>query len=254
MIAGYREGSKTDIVVHNKGSGGIKECSASLPQGKPVFGGCRLKTNRFVTFFYADERVPVMQKGRAAMHKNGVLNTLVGSDCEIDMHEGLTEESVKLAVTSDPAMSKPLSGSLRSDFKIKPFSAKEEGKPKVQFKATAQKAANRVEQSNDSKKKTFSANEEGKPKVPKAKAQKAANHVEQSNDRIENEDNGTFFPYSILKDKVHQSELPSGVDPSKREQYLSQDEFFDVFGMEKVVFNMLPGWKRKNLKRAKGLF
>ena len=160
-------------------------------------------------------QVPVMQKGRAAMHKNGVLNVLVGSDCEIEIHEGLTEETVKLAVASDPGMSKPSSSTTRFATKSKPLSAKEDRKPKETFYLSEKKSPIRIEPHND---------------------------------RTEIGDYKTFFPYSILKDKVDKSELPDGVDLTKREQYLSPEEFFDVFGMEKIVFNMLPGWKRKNLK------
>mmetsp|Transcript_33040 Transcript_33040/g.48239 ORF Transcript_33040/g.48239 Transcript_33040/m.48239 type:complete len:80 (+) Transcript_33040:438-677(+) len=47
-------------------------CAQRLPHDKPVFGGCRLKTGRFVTFYYCDEdHTSVIVRGRAAMHKNG---------------------------------------------------------------------------------------------------------------------------------------------------------------------------------------
>ena len=74
IIAGYDGTSKTDITVIAKGSGGVSACSASLPEGQAVFGGCRLESGRFVTFFYADEDTPTMQKGRSSMHKNGESN------------------------------------------------------------------------------------------------------------------------------------------------------------------------------------
>jgi len=71
IIVGYDGSSKTDITVLNKGNGGVEACSRALPEGRAVFGGCRLENGRFVTFFYADEGTPTMQKGRASMHKNG---------------------------------------------------------------------------------------------------------------------------------------------------------------------------------------
>lgn len=71
IIAGYVEGSKTDITILVKGHGGVEACSAALPKGKPVFGGIRVR-GRFVTFYYAkDDDTSTMQKGRASMHKNG---------------------------------------------------------------------------------------------------------------------------------------------------------------------------------------
>ena len=71
LIAGFDNNSKTDITVLSKGHGGISGCSAQLPVNSAAFGGCRLSTGRFVTFFYADEGTPTMQKGRASMYKNG---------------------------------------------------------------------------------------------------------------------------------------------------------------------------------------
>lgn len=72
LIAGYDKNSKTDITVLDKGIGGIDACSIALPLQMAVFGGCRLKqSGRFVCFFYADDGTPVMQRGRASMHKNG---------------------------------------------------------------------------------------------------------------------------------------------------------------------------------------
>jgi hypothetical protein len=72
LIAGYVEGSTKDITVLKSGNGGIDQCSQELPVNQAVFGGFRHQ-GRFMTFFYADEGTPTMQKGRASMHKNGEL-------------------------------------------------------------------------------------------------------------------------------------------------------------------------------------
>ncbi|CAM9327892.1 unnamed protein product, partial [Choristocarpus tenellus] len=45
-----------------------------------------------------------------------------------------------------------------------------------------------------------------------------------------------------------------GVDPSCREQYLSDTEFFEVFGMSKADFLAQPKWKQQSQKKAKSLF
>jgi len=99
VIAGYKEGSKKDIIVIDKGSGGLDSCSKALPENSKVaFGGVKLlKTGRFVSFFYCPEDgVSAMARGRASLHKNGVLNTLEGCDCEIEITPGITEETVVL--------------------------------------------------------------------------------------------------------------------------------------------------------------
>jgi len=72
LIAGYENGSKYDIGLLKKGSGGLEACAKELPDNEPVFGGCRLtKKGRFVSFYYCGEATSTMKKGRAGMHKNG---------------------------------------------------------------------------------------------------------------------------------------------------------------------------------------
>jgi hypothetical protein len=50
------------------------------------------------------------------------------------------------------------------------------------------------------------------------------------------------------------SEVPEGVDPTKKEQYLSDAEFQEVFKMSKVEFNALPQWKQNNHKKKVKLY
>jgi Cofilin/tropomyosin-type actin-binding protein len=94
LIAGYDNGSKTDITVLQKGSGGVEACAAALPDDEPVFGGFRLSNGRFRHFYYAPDAASVMKKGRASMHKNGVLNVMEGCDGEVNMRPGLTESDI----------------------------------------------------------------------------------------------------------------------------------------------------------------
>jgi hypothetical protein len=47
---------------------------------------------------------------------------------------------------------------------------------------------------------------------------------------------------------------PEGVNPSKKEQYLSDTDFEAVFGMNRDKFNELKEWKKKDLKKQRGLF
>lgn len=74
LICTYENGSKTDIGLLKKGSGGLEACAKELIENEPLFGGCRLnKKGRFVSFYYCGEETSVMKKGRAGMHKNGKL-------------------------------------------------------------------------------------------------------------------------------------------------------------------------------------
>lgn len=48
--------------------------------------------------------------------------------------------------------------------------------------------------------------------------------------------------------------IPEGVNPAGKEQYLRPEVFEEVFGMTLSAFMELKDWKRKNLKKDKGLF
>jgi hypothetical protein len=91
LIAGYDNGSKTTITVIAKGGGGVEACAAALPEMEPAFGGCRLSSGRFKCFYHVPEDMSAMKKGRAGMHKNGVLNVLEGCDGDMKMVPGVTE-------------------------------------------------------------------------------------------------------------------------------------------------------------------
>ncbi|XP_053142779.1 villin-1 isoform X2 [Hemicordylus capensis] len=49
-------------------------------------------------------------------------------------------------------------------------------------------------------------------------------------------------------------DLPKDVDPSRREEYLSEEDFLAVFAMSRQDFAALPKWKKQSLKKEKGLF
>jgi len=55
--------------------------------------------------------------------------------------------------------------------------------------------------------------------------------------------------YETLK-----SSMPAGVDPTKKEQYLSDAEFEKVMGSPRGEFNAMKPWKQSQIKKAKGLF
>jgi len=59
------------------------------------------------------------------------------------------------------------------------------------------------------------------------------------------------YSYAELKEKGNR---PPDVDPARKEQYLSEEDFKTIFQMEMIEFAKLPLWKRQNLKRAKDLF
>ncbi|OWK63235.1 Villin-1 [Lonchura striata] len=61
------------------------------------------------------------------------------------------------------------------------------------------------------------------------------------------------FPLDVLVNTAAE-DLPRGVDPSRKEDHLSDADFQAVFGMSRSAFSSLPLWKQQNLKKDKGLF
>ncbi|XP_053545782.1 villin-1 [Bombina bombina] len=61
------------------------------------------------------------------------------------------------------------------------------------------------------------------------------------------------FPAEDLLNKTP-DELPPGVDPTKKEEYLSNEEFIAIFAMSRSEFQGLPDWRKQNIKKVKGLF
>lgn len=94
VLLGYEANSKTNITLLQKGEGGIESCTANLLESDPCFGGVRLANGRFVGFYFAPENASAMKKGRASMHKNGVLNVLEGRDGEIQVHPNMKESEI----------------------------------------------------------------------------------------------------------------------------------------------------------------
>ncbi|KAI5152649.1 Villin-1 [Manis pentadactyla] len=63
----------------------------------------------------------------------------------------------------------------------------------------------------------------------------------------------SIFPLEQLVNKPA-DELPQGVDPSRKEEHLSVEDFTKALGMTPAAFSALPLWKQQNLKKEKGLF
>ncbi|XP_056145146.1 villin-1 [Lampris incognitus] len=49
-------------------------------------------------------------------------------------------------------------------------------------------------------------------------------------------------------------DLPDTIDPTRKEDYLSDEDFTRVLGVSRLDFYSMPLWKQQNLKKEKGLF
>nr|XP_028577335.1 advillin [Podarcis muralis]XP_028577336.1 advillin [Podarcis muralis] len=67
-----------------------------------------------------------------------------------------------------------------------------------------------------------------------------------------NSSNCPTYPLEVLLSS--QDELPEDVDPAKKENFLSAQDFLQVFGIPREKFAALPTWKQLNMKKEKGLF
>uniref|UniRef100_A0A3B4CPK2 HP domain-containing protein n=1 Tax=Pygocentrus nattereri TaxID=42514 RepID=A0A3B4CPK2_PYGNA len=63
---------------------------------------------------------------------------------------------------------------------------------------------------------------------------------------------GTLSPEFLLN--KNPKELPQGVDPNKREEYLTDADFESLLGCSRKDFQRLPKWRQSDLKKKAGLF
>ncbi|XP_052398778.1 advillin-like isoform X1 [Carassius gibelio] len=77
----------------------------------------------------------------------------------------------------------------------------------------------------------------------------SSTYVDQSLSRAK--PSGMLHSEQLLKSP---NQLPQGVDPGKREEYLSDAEFENLFGCTRENFQRLPKWRQNDLKKKAGLF
>ncbi|XP_055919693.1 villin-like protein quail isoform X2 [Eupeodes corollae] len=76
--------------------------------------------------------------------------------------------------------------------------------------------------------------------------------VEQSFKNDSNFDQHPKYPLSVLQQEA--VTLPTEVNPLKREVHLTHDDFVSLFGMPFLEFEVLPAWKKQELKKKFKLF
>uniref|UniRef100_UPI00398E4FC2 advillin n=1 Tax=Pristiophorus japonicus TaxID=55135 RepID=UPI00398E4FC2 len=61
-----------------------------------------------------------------------------------------------------------------------------------------------------------------------------------------------YPPEALINKQRHQ--LPEGVNPSRKENSLTDQDFKVVFGLSRGLFTAMPVWKQINLKKSTGMF
>lgn len=62
------------------------------------------------------------------------------------------------------------------------------------------------------------------------------------------------FNRTYTYDELVNKQYPKGLDTSKLEMFMVDNEFMRVFGVTKDEFAKFPVWKQQGLKRERGLF
>ncbi|XP_037370985.1 advillin [Talpa occidentalis] len=62
-----------------------------------------------------------------------------------------------------------------------------------------------------------------------------------------------YYPLEVLL-KSQNEGLPEDVNPAKKENYLSEQDFVSVFGITRGQFAVMPGWRQLQMKKERGLF
>ncbi|XP_046906176.1 villin-1 isoform X2 [Hypomesus transpacificus] len=62
-----------------------------------------------------------------------------------------------------------------------------------------------------------------------------------------------IFPADKLVNRLAE-DLPDGVDPTRKEEHLSNEDFAQTLGVSRPDFYSMPLWKQQNLKKEHGLF
>jgi len=234
LLATYDANSKNDITIHAKGTGGIQSASQHFPSDAPIFGGARLESGRFVSFVYNGERIGVMLKGRASMHKNGVLNVLEGCDMEIKVWENMKEDDV--GKSKDDAS---IAGTRRVEFNTA------QGESQEVLRVVAEEH-HKADASEQEKEKTATMDNDGMV------LQNSTGIESISDNKVSVVNESGFVDYNKLKTISDPSSL--GIDPSQKEMALCDEQFEEVFKMNKELFASLPAWKKTGLKKGAMLF
>ena len=183
-----------------------------------------------MSFVYIGVGVGIMLKGRASMHKNGVLNLLEGCDTEIEVWKGMREEDVgrskdELAVRDTDS-----------------FVRNRENEVTVLFNDDS----NKKNQDSQPKESTVSTPTPSPTQLASTLKESNSNDICNDFNQLES------VPYSRLKDMNDPSKY--GIDPAKKELALSDVEFMELFQMDKASWEKIAGWKQKRLKKELSLF
>ncbi|XP_022538722.2 villin-1 isoform X1 [Astyanax mexicanus] len=89
------------------------------------------------------------------------------------------------------------------------------------------------------------------PQSPLSPSKSSSSRIEVST-TFNPSSSSTLSPEFLLNKEP--SELPQGVDPNRREEYLTDADFENILGCSRKDFLRLPKWRQSDLKKKAGLF
>ena len=124
-------------------------------------------------------------------------------------------------------------------------------------KSSSKKKTTTISRKSTKAKKPTNSKKKTQPPPSNKKKTKTTNKQKKTEDvPIENPMKDEKEPSIIIAYKELKSKQFGNVDVDKKrlEDYLSNAEFFEVFKMSRSEFSQKPAWKRRNMKKDKGLF
>ena len=88
----------------------------------------------------------------------------------------------------------------------------------------------------------------------KIAAEREALEAERKAKNQTNDDNYKDASFTKYPLEELQKGIPEGVNPARKEYYLSEEDFMKTFNMPLDAWENLKDWKRKQMKKAVSLF
>ena len=266
----YEDGSKDRIAVHASGDGGLGAMVESMSEENVLFGGLRLDGGRFVTLTRIGENVGGMARGRAGMHRPGVLGTFEGAHAHVDLQDcEASAAAIAARIGGDVAIDGTAGcGQARARAPMPPATAQDPAGASTTTTTTAAAAAGAgvvagermPEPEPEAEAEAEVEIESGPGPGPEPEREpepepKPEPKLEPMPEPQPGAEAGNATVCAVhAYDALKQPPFPEGVDVARREQHLSDPEFNRLFGMDKAAFAAQPTWKQVSKKKALGLF
>lgn len=232
-----------------------------LPKNIPVFGGMKLSNGKFASFLYIGDDVGIISRGRASMHKNGVLNILEGCGeyTDIEVRGGMTEHDIISSLENNINISNMMSDNVSRRNITNEVVDKALSYDVEEVNHASGESSITID--NQYKTNVLTITEKNSTGIHNCDSSTTKTvTLSMTSNTIKGSTTTTTIPYEKLQtmtlDDLMKCNFDSTttMDVTKKELLLSEEEFLDVFQMGKESFYQQPKWKQIRLKKDKLLF